>query len=226
MAQHGGSGAAGRVIVLNGTSSSGKSTLIRALQAQLDGPWVAIGIDTVVFALPSAYLDQPRWSEVFRYVPTAPGSAAPFRIETGELGERLIRGLHRMVRAMADAGVDVIVDHVLLERAWLDDLAAALDAVPVLFVGVTCPLDVVLERERARKDRTIGQAAAQFEVVHRAGGYDVEVDTARLDPDAAAGAIVRRLADGFPARAFAAVTPAVGQPRVPDVVNPAAGSGS
>ena len=49
----------GRVIVLNGTSSAGKSTLSRALQARLDGAWLGIGIDTVVFALPKAYLDLP-----------------------------------------------------------------------------------------------------------------------------------------------------------------------
>src|SRR4029078_7348432 len=80
----------GRVIVLNGTSSSGKSTLSRALQARLDGPWLGIGIDTVVFALPSGDLNPPRWAEVFRYVPPEPGSDAPFRIETGELGHRLV----------------------------------------------------------------------------------------------------------------------------------------
>ena len=64
----------GRVIVLNGTSSAGKSTLSRALQARLDGAWLGIGIDTVVFALPKAYLDLPLWGEVFRYVPAGPGS--------------------------------------------------------------------------------------------------------------------------------------------------------
>ena len=90
----------GRVIVLNGTSSSGKSTLLRALQARLEGPWLGVGIDTVVFALPKRYLDPPGWAEVFRYVPPEPGAAAPFRIETGELGLRLAReGSRRSPRA-------------------------------------------------------------------------------------------------------------------------------
>jgi chloramphenicol 3-O phosphotransferase len=211
------------VIVLNGTSSSGKSTLSRALQARLDGPWLGIGIDTVVFALPSAYLDQPGWTEVFRYVPAEPGSDAPFRVETGEFGERLIRGMHGMVAALAARGLDVIVDHVLLEREWLDDLAAALRGVPVLFVGVRCPLEVVVERERARRDRTLGQAAAHFDVVHEADGYDLEVDTSTMTADEAAGAIAGRLeTDGFPIRPFGRVP----QPRVPAAVKPAAGIGS
>jgi chloramphenicol 3-O phosphotransferase len=197
--------ARGRVIVLNGTSSAGKSTLTRALQARLDGAWLGVGIDTVVFALPRAYLDPPLWGEVFRYIPAEPGSHAPFRIETGELGHRLIEGLHRMVASLADAGLSMIVDHVLLEPAWLPDLATRLAGHDVLFVGVRCPLEVVVERERERRDRTIGQAAAQFDVVHRAGGYDLEVDTARLSADAAAAVIAAAVADGFPACAFGRV---------------------
>jgi chloramphenicol 3-O phosphotransferase len=195
--------ATGRVIVLNGTSSSGKSTLLRALQARLDGPWLGVGIDTVVFALPKRYLDQPLWSEVFRYVDAEPGADAAFRIETGELGQHLVEGMHRMIASLADAGLAVIVDHVLLDPAWVVDLARRLAAHEVLFVGVRCPREVVVERERARRDRTIGQAAAQFEVVHRAGGYDLEVDTSVLSPEAAADAIARAIEAGFPARPFA-----------------------
>jgi chloramphenicol 3-O phosphotransferase len=197
--------ARGRVIILNGTSSSGKSTLTRALQARLDGAWLGIGIDTVVFALPKRYLDQPLWSEVFRYVPTEPGAAAPFRIETGELGRQLVAGLHAMVASLADAGLSVIVDHVLLEADWLPDLAARLADHDVLFVGVICPMETVVARERERRDRTIGQAAAQIDVVHRAGGYDLEVDTSVLSADEAADRIVAALAAGFPSRAFANV---------------------
>jgi chloramphenicol 3-O phosphotransferase len=182
----------GRVIVLNGTSSSGKSTLAKALQARLDGPWLSVGIDTAVFALPKAYLDQPLWGEVFRYVPAEAGSVAPFRIETGELGVRLVRGLHGMVAALAGEGHDVIVDHVLLEPDWLPDLRARLGNAELLVVGVRCPLEVVVERERDRKDRTLGQAAAQHDVIHR-GGYDVEVDTSLLSPAGAAEAIALAL---------------------------------
>ncbi len=199
----------GRVIVLNGTSSSGKSTLTRALQARLDGPWLGVGIDTVVFALPGRYLDQPLWSDVFRYVPAPPGDAAPFRIETGELGHRLVEGLHGMVATLAGAGLSVIVDHVLLEPGWLPDLAARLAGFEVLFVGVRCPLEVVVERERSRRDRTLGQAAAHHDVVHRAGGYDLEVDTSILAPESAADAIAARVASGFPTEAFGSVPVAV-----------------
>jgi chloramphenicol 3-O phosphotransferase len=195
----------GRIIVLNGTSSSGKTTLVRALQDRLPEPWLEIGIDRFVFALPKRYLDQPHWSEVFRYVRPAGRRDGPFTIETGPLGERLVGGMHRTAAALAGAGLDVIVDHVLLEDRWLDDMARRWVDLSVLYVGVRCPLAVVLERERARHDRTIGQAAAQFGIVHRRGGYDVEVDTSRLAPDEAAARIVAALERGMPRPPFPAV---------------------
>jgi chloramphenicol 3-O phosphotransferase len=65
---------------------------------------------------------------------------------------------------------------------------------------VRCPLEVVLRRERERKDRTIGQAEAQHAVVHRWGGYDVEVDTSELSAEEAAARIGSALANGFPDR--------------------------
>jgi chloramphenicol 3-O phosphotransferase len=113
--------------------------------------------------------------------------------------------MHRMVASLADAGLSVIVDHVLLEEGWLPDLAARLADHDVLFVGVRCPLEVVVQRERDRRDRTIGQAAAQLEVVHRAGGYDLEVDTAVLSPGDAASLIADAIREGFPPLPFARV---------------------
>ena len=183
----------GRILVLNGTSSSGKSTLAKALQTLLPEPWLVVGIDTFVFALPRRYLDQPAWSEVFRYVRPDGATEGPFRIETGPLGQQLVAGMHRSVAALAEAGLSVIVDHVLLETAWLDDARRCWAPFDWSLVGVRCPLAVVEQRERDRRDRTLGQAAAQFAIVHEDRAYDLEVDTSVLSPDDAAARIVRSL---------------------------------
>ncbi len=114
--------------------------------------------------------------------------------------------MHRTAAALAESGLDLIVDHVLLEDRWLDDMAARWAEFRVLYVGVRCPLDVVLEREAARRDRTIGQAAAQFTVVHRRAGYDLEADTSELAPDEAAARIAHALERALPERAFRRVT--------------------
>lgn len=196
----------GRIILLNGTSSSGKTTLVRALQARLQDPWIEIGIDRFVFALPKRYLNQPLWSEVFRYVRPNGRTDGPFTIETRPLGERLVGGMHRTAAALAGGGLDLIVDHVLLDGRWLDEMARLWAPFGVLFVGVPCPIEVIIERERGRQDRTIGQAEAQFAVVHRRGGYDLEVDTSRLRPEEAANRIVEAVERGMPERAFSLVS--------------------
>lgn len=48
------------VIVLNGGSSSGKSSLARSLQKVLDEPWIALGVDDLLASLaPSLVGDEP-----------------------------------------------------------------------------------------------------------------------------------------------------------------------
>ena len=62
------------IIILNGTSSAGKSTLAKALQAKLDTPYLHAGIDNYIFMLPKQSLNPPLWSEIFRYVYTPEGA--------------------------------------------------------------------------------------------------------------------------------------------------------
>ncbi|HEY0640823.1 MAG TPA: AAA family ATPase [Pseudonocardiaceae bacterium] len=179
------------IIVLNGASSSGKSTLAAAVQAVMPVPYLTIGVDTVVFGLPRRWLNPPLWHEVYRYRETPDG----LRIGGGPLGDRLMAGLHRMVAGAAGAGWDVVVDHVLLEPRWVADLEEVLAGHPVLRVGVRCPLDELERRERARGDRTVGQARAHHDVVHAVMRYDLEVDTSVTDP-AGCAALIRERATG------------------------------
>jgi chloramphenicol 3-O phosphotransferase len=60
----------------------------------------------------------------------------------------------------------------------------------VLSVGVRCPPAEVVRREASRGDRTLGQARAQFDVVHAYAGYDVEVDTSLADPDECGASVI------------------------------------
>ena len=173
------------IVLLNGTSSAGKTTLAKALQRRATEPLLAIGIDTVVFALPGRWLDPPGWHEVFRY----DGEGDALTITAGPLGDRLVAGLHRMVAGLADLGWDVVVDHVLLDAGWVRDAATTLAPYPLLSVGVRCPLAEVIRRESARGDRTLGQARAQHESVHAHVGYDVEVDTSLAGPEDCAATI-------------------------------------
>ena len=67
----------GNIIILNGTSSSGKTSIVNALQAILDEPYLEVGIDKFIFMLPGRYLDRPLWDEVLgQAVKAGPGRRA------------------------------------------------------------------------------------------------------------------------------------------------------
>lgn len=150
---------AGRIILLNGASSSGKSSLARALQARIDTPFWHISIDHLRDSgvLPSA------------------------RIRSGEFDWRAMRdaffiGFERSLVAYAEAGNDLIVEHIMESEAWLHRLAGILSGQDVFFVGVHCALEELERRERQRGDRPPGDARRDYFRIHSYCAYDVEVD--------------------------------------------------
>ncbi len=183
----------GTVIVLNGTSSSGKTSIIRALQESLDEPFLEAGIDKFIWMMPRRYLERPLWDDVLGLAHTA-----------GTAGQQLVRTMHTAVAAISRSGSHVIADHVLVDPRWLPACAAAFADLPAYFIGVRCPLEVLEARETMRRDRTLGQAKAQFHLVHAHAVYDLEVDTALLTPQQCAAQIIARLAD--PPSAFKRLT--------------------
>jgi len=192
----------GTVIILNGTSSSGKTSIVKALQEVLDEPYLDAGIDKFLFMLPKRYLNEPLWHQVFDYLYADPINRTGLSIKAGPVGHRVIAGMHHSIAALARAGNNVVADHVLLERQWLKDCVEVLRGFRVWYVGVRCPLEVVEQRERERRDRTCGQARAQFDLVHAHGLYDLEVDTSISSPMDCALQIKRRMEDGPSPQAF------------------------
>ncbi|MEU0674002.1 chloramphenicol phosphotransferase CPT [Streptomyces sp. NPDC006172] len=172
------------MIVVNGGSSSGKSGIVRCLQAVLDQSWLALGCDSFVDALP-ARLRASDEGIVF---------GADGGVSVGAEFRALDAAWAQGVGAMARAGARIIVDDVFLGRAasqrrWEE----ALSGLDVLWVGVRCESEVAAGREVARGDRTVGMAASQAESVHVGVRYDVEVDTTHTESLVCARAIAARV---------------------------------
>ncbi|WP_157573668.1 chloramphenicol phosphotransferase CPT family protein [Nocardia jejuensis] len=151
--------APGQVILLNGVSSSGKSSLARQLLGDLDRPFFHIGADMIgtMRSEPQTHLlDQDALQQVLY---------------------RTRAGFHRAVAAMALAGNDIVMDHVLSEPWRLRDCLEVMTGIDVVFVGVHCSRDELVRREKQRGDRLVGTAIAQLAGTHRHGVYDCEVDT-------------------------------------------------
>src|SRR3984957_17152500 len=172
------------VIVLNGPSSSGKTTLAHALQDVLDDTWLVFGIDTLISALPLSLLDihpeatlgaHPRDHVVrdggisFDAVGAITGGAEFRRLESAWL-----QGL----ATIAGQGVHFILDEVFLDGAHAQDqLRHALGDTRVAWIGVTCDLDVLNQRERRRGGSAVGEAEEEWRRVRDGVHYDLAVDT-------------------------------------------------
>jgi len=169
----------GRVVVLNGGSSSGETALARRLQAVLDGTWVVLGVDLFLWMLPSRLFADPAGIALEDGV-----------IARGDEYMRLYTAFQRAAATLAQNGVDVLVDDVFLDGAddqgrWtvaLGDLAAC-------WIGVRCDPDIAERREIARGDRVVGTARAQARAAHEGVRYDIEVDTGQTDVVRAAEAV-------------------------------------
>lgn len=149
----------GLVIFLNGTSSSGKSSIAAELLPLLDEPYFHLPVDAF-HAMRSRN-------------PIPPD-------ELATVLHRTWRGFHRAVAGMAAAGNNVVVDHIFSAEWRLRDCLSVLVPQDVVLVGVRCPAEELERRERERGDRPVGLAAAQLEQVHAHGIYDIECDTAEL----------------------------------------------
>jgi chloramphenicol 3-O phosphotransferase len=146
--------AIGRIILLNGTSSAGKTTLSYALRAQLAEPFCVYASDQLADA---------------GFRPPSPHQRYAGR-------ERFFDGFHRSIPAFAAAGNDLIVEHIVEKQSWADQLATLIGDLDVFWVGVHAPLAVLEQRERERGNRTVGESAYHLKT-HGFCRYDIEIDT-------------------------------------------------
>jgi chloramphenicol 3-O phosphotransferase len=168
------------VIVLNGGSSSGKSGIARCLQAVLPDPWLAVGDDMLIQAMPASMQTSDAGIEF----------AADGRVSVGPEFRALEAAWMEGVAAMACTGARVIVDEIFLggmvsQQRW----QKVLGGLDVLWVAVRCDSTVAAGRELARGDRVRGMAVLQAEVVHQGVAYGLEVDTTHTEALACAGII-------------------------------------
>jgi chloramphenicol 3-O phosphotransferase len=173
-----------QIIVLNGGSSAGKSSIARCLQLLLADPWLTMAGDDLLAAMPPAMLASEH-GIVF---------SPDGQITVGPGLRALEAAWSRGIAAMARAGAGVILDVVFLsgaeaQRRW----RVVLDDLEVLWVAVKCDPGVATAREAARGDRVPGMAALQANLVHQGVAYNLEVDTTHASLEDCARRIVDRV---------------------------------
>jgi chloramphenicol 3-O phosphotransferase len=161
----------GRIILLNGVSSSGKSTLSKELVKRLPG-YFHLSIDDFDLVIERM---EDRDNE--RLIPVATEYF-----------------FHRTIAMFSDKGINLVVDQILHDHETTKDCLETLKEYPVFIVGVHCPEAELERREQARGDRSIGQAKKQLDYVHQQNEvYDIEVDTFHQGIESSVEAIIEKL---------------------------------
>lgn len=207
----------GQIVILNGAPRAGKSSIAAAIQNGLEGLWMNLGVDTFAAVTPERC--RPG-------IGLRPGGERP---DLEPVVTALYAALYESVAASSRLGLNVVVDvghHDAYSRPLniLGECAWRLRQLPVLFVGIRCPLEVILERRRrgqAGREQLYDTGTARDPIpapvrlwqaaVHAHGLYDLELDTSALSPAECAQAIAVRLRGPEPT-AFARLAAAAARP--------------
>ncbi len=149
---------AGKIIVLNGASSSGKTTLARQIQSASTDIYLLCALDAF-------------WNMTPANVPAGSHNFPNMKL-----------ALAKSVKALAETGHNVIVDIVFSGKKTYNELTTELQGFNLKMIKVECPLGELITREIARGDRSIGLAKSQFESVHTDVLYDLIINTVDNTP--------------------------------------------
>jgi chloramphenicol 3-O phosphotransferase len=190
----------GRIVVLNGAPRSGKSSIVAALQADPKGIWINLGVDM--------HMERMLPQRLLPGIGLRPGGERP---DLEPLLPTLFAALYESIAAHSRLGLDVVADvghHDAYTQplGTLADAAERLAGLPAMFVGVRCPLDIVMQRRRSDSsarsyvdpgtgDDVPPPVRLWQEEVHRPGLYDIGVDTSLASPEDCAAAILARFED-------------------------------
>jgi len=176
------------IILVNGASSSGKSTLCKALQKTFVHPYLHFSFDDLIFMSPKRYYgssDTHTQTEDNEFIEqgvklvTSSAPGAPLEVEAvfGPVFQKIIKAMPDVVKTLVKNGNSVIFDHVIHDEEMALDLERCFTGLKVLKIGVYCPPEILEEREKQRGDRVLGRARGLLGVVHKYMEYDLKVDT-------------------------------------------------
>lgn len=156
------------LIYLNGTSSSGKTSIALELQKLIPTPVFYFSIDTLLHSLASSDVDAIMGKSLAR---STMDWAAIFS------------GYFSCVATLIKTENQVIADCPVYSQKLADTFSQhLLPLSPRVVVKIECPLEVLEEREKTRGDRAFGVAQGQFKGIHQYLNYDLQIHSHRMTP--------------------------------------------
>lgn len=165
----------GRIIFLNGVTSSGKTSIVEALQDRDDAYFYVVANDLFQEMVGKRFLRENYWAHL----------------------SRVILLMYRTARLYAELGHDVLIDGILVERPEIAphyrQLMDIMEGMQMDIVEVYCPLEVCRQRNIARGDRYENQSQEQHAIMAEGICYSCRVETHLHTPEECAEQIMRAL---------------------------------
>ncbi len=171
-----------QVIYLNGTSSVGKTTLAKALQNELETPYLLVAIDKVIEMMPEKVNNWNGGSAElgFSWKKSTDSQGNPLQIlQEGPFAKQMKPAMREITVVLAKNDFHLIIDDIANEKDSSVQWKNALKEHDVLWVGLTAPIEIIEKREKERGDRQVGQARAIYNEVHKGYSYDLFLDTSQ-----------------------------------------------
>jgi chloramphenicol 3-O phosphotransferase len=171
--------AKGKLIVLNGGSSSGKTAIARAFQDLAPECWMQLGIDLFWYAIPPSQLDMQQVRPEYNTwdVEVDADGVAWFSVTPGPLLEKAMHARYKAIRVYLDDGINVIADDLFWKRDWLVDFLRIFEGYEVWLVGIHVSDEEGARRESERYSRIAGTNRGSARAAHADAEYDFELDS-------------------------------------------------
>ena len=147
----------GKIIILNGVSSSGKTTLAKVIQDQSPIPLYKLDIDDFILMSPEKFNDYEHNDFSVQYA-----FASKF---------------FYVVKLYSDLGFNLVVPYMFFKNSdTLQEFKELLNNYPVLIVNMTCPVEELNKRELSRGNRKTGCAEEQLQLLETQFNNSITVD--------------------------------------------------
>lgn len=164
----------GLIVLMNGTSSSGKTSISMELINQKDILFHHLSIDDFFYNF-NDFINN-------KFPDFKPVRELDDEVIGQIIFDPIISMYYATIKLFVEMGLNVIVDTVIDNDKWFNDYLDVLFDYPTIFIGVICSKEELTRREQIRGDRKIGLANSQFDKVYCFNEYDLEVNTEELNP--------------------------------------------
>ena len=185
----------GRIIILDGSPSVGKTTIAKQIQEIAEEPFYYFPIDDFMKKLPSRWIrftdDLSTVDGIGFQLTTDQNGKAEIKFKAGLYGEKLIQGYINAIKGFSEAGNNVIADAIITDPKWLQWMTNTFSSFPTHFIGLTAPLEVLESREKRRFEPQGTTRGRYKEVYEIEKAYDLMIDTSKVKPEQAAKKILK-----------------------------------